>query len=85
MFVNGIVVQSYVDNSYRGIDGSGFGKNSAQNWFLNDREDISDYFVSYYDEKIGKTYWNLEDHTWIAACNDMDYIYAYVREAEKER
>ncbi|MBO4478227.1 MAG: hypothetical protein J5757_07885 [Lachnospiraceae bacterium] len=85
MFVNGIVVQSYVDNSYRGIDGSGFGKNSAQNWFLNDREDISDYFVSYYDEKIGKTYWNLEDHTWIAACNDMDYIYAYVREAEKRK
>ncbi len=83
MFVNGIVVQSFVDNVYRGIDGSGFRENSAQNWFLNDFEDVSDYFESYYDEEIGRTYWNLGDHSWIAACNDMDYIYKYIKEAEK--
>ena len=35
MTVNGIVVQEYSDNSYRGIDGSGFSEKSAQNWFLN--------------------------------------------------
>ena len=35
MFVNGLVVQKYVDNSYKGIDGSGFSYNTAQNWFLN--------------------------------------------------
>ena len=35
MFANGLVVQKYVDNSYMGIDGSGFSYNTAQNWFLN--------------------------------------------------
>ena len=83
MFVNGVVVQSYVKNTYRGIDGSGFGENSAQNWFLNYYEDTAAYFESYYDENIGKTYWNFENHTWVAACNDMDYIYKYVKESEK--
>ena len=84
MIVNGIVVQKYADNSYKGIDGSGFSINTAQNWFLNYDEDTADCFESYYDENIGKTYWNLEKYTWIAACNDMDYIYKYVKEAEKQ-
>ena len=83
MFVNGIVVQKYTDISYKGIDGSGFSENTAQNWFLNDYEDVSDYFESYYDENIGKTYWNLGNHIWTAACNDMSYIYKYIREAER--
>ena len=83
MYVNGIVVQSCIDNGYRGIDGSGFSENSAQNWFLNFSEDVSDRFEAYYDENIGKTYWDIKDHTWIAACNDMEYIYKYVKEAEK--
>ncbi|MBP5433043.1 hypothetical protein [Ruminococcus sp.] len=83
MFVNGIVVQSYVDNAYRGIDGSGFGDNSAHNWFLNYDERVSEYFEPYYDENIDKIYWNSDDTTWIAACNEMNYIYNYVKEAEK--
>lgn len=83
MIVNGIVVQKYSDNSYKGIDGSGFGEKTAQNWFLNYEKDISDCFEAYYDENIGKTYWDLSEHTRIAACNDMDYIYKYIKEAEK--
>lgn len=84
MFVNGIVVQKYSNNSYKGIDGSVFSENTAENWFFNDDENVSEYFESYYDENIGKTYWNLGKHTWIAACNDMNYIYRYIKEAEKQ-
>ena len=83
MFINGIVVQSCSDNTYKGIDGSGFGKDPAQNWFLNYCEDVSDFFESYYDENIGRTYWDISDHTRIAACSDMEHIYRYVEEAEK--
>ena len=83
MFVNGIVVQSYADNVYRGIDGSGFSEKTAQNWFFNYDESTSEIFEPYYDENIGKTYWDLKEHTWVNACNDMDYIYKYIREAEK--
>ena len=35
MFVNGIVIQKYVDNPYKGIDGSGFSEKTGQNWFFN--------------------------------------------------
>lgn len=83
MFVNGIVVQKCVDNPYRGIDGSGFSKKTGENWFFNYDESTSDIFEPYYDEYIGKSYWNLQSHSWIAACNDMEYIYKYVKEAEK--
>ena len=83
MFVNGIVVQSVVDHTYRGIDGGGYSDHTAQNWFFNFDESTSEIFEPYYDEMIGKTYWNLASHSWIAACNDMDYIRKYVKEAEK--
>ena len=83
MIVNGIVIQKYSDNSYKGIDGSGFSYQTAQNWFLNFEEDVSDCFEPYYHENIDKTYWNLDEHTWISACNDMNYIYKYIKEAEK--
>ena len=83
MFVNGIVIQKYVDNPYRGIDGSGFSEKTGQNWFFNDDESIFECFEPYYDENIGKTFWNLGKHTWIAACTDMNYIYKYVKEAQK--
>ncbi len=83
MFVNGIVVQKYSDNPYKGIDGSGFSEKTAQNWFLNYEEDLADSFGAYYDENIGMTYWDLSSRSRVAACNDMDHIYKYVREAEK--
>lgn len=81
MFVNGIVIQSCADSFYRGIDGSGF--STGENWFFNSDESTSEIFGPYYDENIGRTYWNLQSHSWIAACNDMDYIYRYIKEAEK--
>lgn len=81
MFVNGIVIQKYVNNLYKGIDGSGFSVNTGENWFLNN----DDYFESYYDEHIGRTYCNLDKHSWIAVCNDIDYINKYIYEAHKRK
>lgn len=83
MFVNGIIIQKDTDNKYRGIDGSGFSESTACNWFFNDDESVSAQFEPFYDEYIGKTYWNLEKHSWVAACNDIEYIYKYVKEAKK--
>ncbi len=83
MFVNGLVVQKYVDNSYKGIDGSGFSYNTAQNWFLNFEDEVPAFFECYYNEYIDKTFYDFDEHTWIAACNDMNYIRKYVAEAEK--
>lgn len=83
MFTNGIVIQKYVDNSYKGIDGSGFSENTGKNWFLNDDEILAPQFEPYYDEYIGKTYWNLEKFSWISACNDLSYIRKYINEAQK--
>lgn len=78
MYLNGFVIQEYRDNSYKGVDGSGFGENTGRNWYLNDCENYQGEFEPYYDEYIGKTYWNLEPHTWIAACTDLEYIYRYI-------
>ncbi|MCM1577704.1 MAG: hypothetical protein NC078_02740 [Ruminococcus sp.] len=85
MFVNGIVIQKYIDNpyGYRGIDGSGFSPDTGVNWFFNYDESASERFEPYYDEYIGKTYWILKEHSWVAACTDMEYIYGYAKEAEK--
>lgn len=82
MFVNGIVVQKYTDGPYKGIDGSGYSENTAENWFLNFYEDTAE-FEAYYDENIGRTYYNMGEHAWIAACNDMEHIYKYAEEAKK--
>lgn len=84
MTVNGIIVQGYTDNLYKGVDGSGFSEGSARNWFLNDEDDLADSFEAYYKEHIdiGWTY-DIPDHYWVGACNDMDHIYKYVKEAEK--
>ena len=82
MFVNGIIVQRYVDIIYKGIDGCGF--STGENWFFNCDERVSEDFEPYYDDIINKTFCNLGDHTWIAACNDMNYINKYIKEAEKQ-
>ncbi|MDE5884129.1 MAG: hypothetical protein K2H29_03510 [Oscillospiraceae bacterium] len=83
MYVNGIVIQKYVSNSYKGIDGSGFSENTGRNWYFNYDEQLSDLFESFYDEHIGMTYWNLKKHSWVAACNNMDYIISYIAESKK--
>lgn len=83
MYVNGIVIQKYVNNSYKGIDGSGFSENIGQNWYFNDDDQLSDIFEPFYDEYIGMTDWNLKDHSWVAACNNMDYITRYIAESRK--
>ena len=84
--MNGIIVQGYSDNLYKGVDGSGFSEGSARNWFLNDEDDLADSFEAYYKEHIdiGWTY-DIPDHYWVGACNDMDHIYKYVKEAEKRK
>lgn len=84
MYVNGIVIKKYAGNSYKGIDGSGFSENTGLNWYFNYDEQLSDLFESFYDEHIGMTYWNLKEHSWVAACNNMDYIISYIAESKKE-
>ena len=84
MYVNGIVVQKYVDSQYKGIDGSDFSANTGENWYFNNDEHLSDLFEPFYDEYIGRTYWDLDKKTWVAACNDMDYIYRYINESKKQ-
>lgn len=83
MYTNGIVIQKYVSNSYKGIDGSGFSENTGQNWYFNYDEQLSDVFEPFYDEHIGMTYWNLKEHSWVAACNNIDYINSYISESKK--
>ena len=83
MYVNGMVIQKYADNPYRGIDGSGFSVFTGQNWFLNFEDGVPKDFEDYYDENIGMTYYDLADHTWVAACTDMAYIHRYIEEAKK--
>ena len=53
MYVNGIVIQKYVDNNYKGIDGSGFSENTGENWYFNNDEHLSELFEPFYDEHIG--------------------------------
>ena len=83
MYVNGIVIQKYVNNSYKGIDGSGFSENTGQNWYFNYDEELYKLFEPFYDEHIGMTYHILKEHTWVAACTDMDYINSYIAESKK--
>ena len=78
MYVNGFIVQKYVANSYKGIDGSGFSDNTGENWYLNNNDIFHEQFEPYYDENIGKTYWDLEPFTWVSACTDIDYINRYI-------
>ena len=53
MYVNGIVIQKYVDNNYKGIDGSGFSESTGENWYFNNDEHLSELFEPFYDEHIG--------------------------------
>ena len=46
---------------------------------MNYNEIYKKQFEPYYDEYIGKTYWNLEPHTWICACTDLNYVYNYIK------
>lgn len=39
MYVNGYIIQKFVDNGYKGVDGSGFSTDSGENWYLNRVED----------------------------------------------
>ena len=68
MHINGFIIREYKEGTYKGVDGSGFSEEAAKNWYLNDHEAYQEQFEPYYDEYIGKTYWNLEPHTWVAAC-----------------
>ncbi|MCR5609169.1 MAG: hypothetical protein K6G26_08915, partial [Lachnospiraceae bacterium] len=80
MYINGFIIQEYIENSYKGIDGSGFSKNTGRNWFLEDKE-----FEDYYDEHIGLTYYDIEDSSWIAVCNDINFIRRYIKKAEEHK
>ena len=78
MYFNGFIIQEDRNNSYKGVDGSGFSENTGQNWYLNDNEIYQSQFEPFYEEHIERTYWDLEPHTWIKACTNLDYIYRYI-------
>ncbi|MBR5683765.1 MAG: hypothetical protein IKW96_10935 [Ruminococcus sp.] len=79
MFVNGFIMQRYAESSYKGIDGSGLSEKTGENWFLNDDES----FEKYYDENIDKTFTDHGEHSWVAACTDIEYISRYINEAKR--
>lgn len=84
MYINGVVMQSLKDNGYKGIDGSGFSPQTAENWYLNNVEGC-ERFEEYYDEHIGKTYYNVGVRSYVAACNDWNYIDDYIQESNKRK
>lgn len=83
MYTNGLVIQRVTGITYKGIDGSGFSESTGQNWYFNYDDELSKEFEPFYDEYIGKTYWNLQPYSWVAACNDISYIQRYIEESRK--
>lgn len=79
MYCNGFIIQENKITSYKGVDGSGFDGSAGQNWYLNYDEQYKKDLEPYYDEYIGKTYWELKPHTWVGACTDLNYIKNYIR------
>ena len=83
MYTNGLVVQKNTGITYKGIDGSGFSEATGQNWYFNYDDELSEEFEPFYDEHIGRTDWNLQPYSWVAACNDISYIQRYIEESKK--
>ena len=83
MFVNGYIIQKYVDNGYKGVDGSGFSADSGENWYLNSVEGYSEEFEPYFDKEICKDEWYFEPHTYVGVCTDLEYIKRYISVSKK--
>ena len=78
MFVNGLVVQKYIDNSYKGIDGSGFSYNTAQNWFLNFEDDVPEPKFDCPDFKkvfLGYDYAYAAGDNYSAVYNEIPFVF----------
>lgn len=84
MYINGVIIQLVKDNGYKGVDGSGFSYNSAENWYLNNIEGCEE-FEEYYDEYIGKTFYNTEGRSFVAVCNDWKYIENYIKVSTEKK
>ena len=84
MYVNGFVIQKYADNSYKGIDGSGFSDSTGENWYFNNDEKLSKEFEPFCDENINKTYYNTDEYSYVSVCTDMKYIVKYIEESKKQ-
>ena len=63
MYFNGFIIKEYNNGTYKGIDGSGFGENTANNWYLNEnglfqtKEEIMQYISKREEyEKTHKPY-----------------------------
>ncbi len=78
MYVNGYIIQKYVDNGYKGVDGSGFSDNSGENWYLNDVDEYREQFEPYYNKEICKEDLIFEPHTYVGVCTDFEYIKKYI-------
>ena len=82
-YTNGIVIQRESENPYRGIDGSGFSADSAENWYFNNDDELSAEFEPFYDENINRTFYGLRPCSFAAVCTDIGYIRRYIAESEK--
>lgn len=82
MYVNGVIIQENKNKKYKGIDGSGFSHETGRNWYLNYIEGM-ERFKAYYDENIGKTYYHFDEGSFVAVCNDWNYINEYRKESIK--
>lgn len=83
MYKNGLVIQRVTGITYKGIDGSGFSESTGLNWYFNFDDELAKDFEPFYDEYIGKTYYNLQPYSWVAVCNDISYIHRYIEESRK--
>lgn len=83
MFVNGYIIQKLVDNGYKGVDGSGYSLDSAENWYLHDIEEYAEQFEPYFSKEICKDEWNMEPHTYVGVCTDLEYIKKYISVSRK--
>ncbi len=75
MYCNGIIVRRQSDGKYRGLDSCG----ADENWYLSTEPD----FEPFYEENIERTYYDMPQGSWVAACTDMEYIRKYIAESQK--
>jgi len=83
MYVNGYIIQKFVDNGYKGVDGSGFSTDSGENWYLNRVEEYSGQFEPYYEKEICKDELIFDPHTYVGVCTDFEYIKQYISVSKK--
>ena len=82
-YINGYIVQEDKNPRYRGVDGSGFSDNTADNWYLNDIPGYEEKFRPFYEENIALEDYFLDLQSHVGACTDLGYIRDYIKASEE--